>query len=243
MCMCVSLTIATQLVFDNWIKLQQAERDQSANNGVMCIRPNYAFYGLKPSCCLLFLICNGAVGDRVPPFPTTQFKLFDFIHKYKYLHYSLKFWAILPLSSRFTRAFHQWRFTNGVTSAAIRNESPPGEVSVQRHFDSFLFTNIVCASCSSSTQSTRDLHARLLRASRMRTRMKTRRGGGRRVVNGFCRGATIPAISICDNQIMRSSPRADYQFVPFNFMLINSPRFLLFFSLCSHLRKESNEDL
>lgn len=123
----------------------------------------------------------------------------------------------------------QWRFTNGVTSAAIRNESPPGEVSVQRHFDSFLFTNIVCASCSSSTQSTRDLHARLLRASRMRTRMKTRRGGGRRVVNGFCRGATIPAISICDNQIMRSSPRADYQFVPFNFMLINSPRFLFFF--------------
>lgn len=112
MCMYVSLTIATQLVFDNWIKLQQAERDQSANNGVMCIRPNYAFYGLKPSCCLLFLICNGAVGDRVPPFPTTQFKLFDFIHKYKYLHYSLKFWAILPLSSRFTRAqpvaFHEW---------------------------------------------------------------------------------------------------------------------------------------
>lgn len=44
MCICVSLTIAPQLVFDNWIKMQQAERDQSANNGVMCIRPNYAFF-------------------------------------------------------------------------------------------------------------------------------------------------------------------------------------------------------
>lgn len=71
----------------------------------------------------------------------------------------------------------QWRFTNGVTSAASRNESPSGEASVQRHFDSFLFTNIVCALCSSSTQSTRDLHARLLRATRMRTRMKSMMGG------------------------------------------------------------------
>lgn len=129
----------------------------------------------------------------------------------------------------------QWRFTNGVTSAASRNESPPGEASVQGHFDSFLFTNIVCALCSSSTQSTRDLHARLLRATRMR-----RGGKGRRVVNGFCRGATIPAISICDNQIMRSSPRADYQFVPFNFMLINSPRFLLFFCAPFVLTCEKN---
>lgn len=58
------------------------------------------------------------------------------------------------------------------------------------------------------------------------------------VVNGFCRGATIPAISICDNQIMRSS-RADYQFVPFNFMLINSPRSFVSF-VFSHLRHENN---
>lgn len=67
-----------------------------------------------------------------------------------------------------------------------------------------------------------------------------RGGKGRRVVNGFCRGATIPAISICDNQIMRSSPRADYQFVPFNFMLINSPRFLLFFCAPFVLTCEKN---
>lgn len=135
-------------MFDNWIKLAQAERDRT-NNGVICIRPNYAFYGLKPSCCLLYLICNGAVGDCalllllllvLPALPyrnpigflSASSCSISFINTSNSNFHSI-FWVLSHCRVELL-VRSQWRFAKGVRFTYSRSLSRPPcvEVSAQR---------------------------------------------------------------------------------------------------------------